>query len=89
MWAVTATPTIGSSLKTYRKLLLAFFLLILIVPPVVGDEPPKDGPHVEYYENGKKEAEGHWEDGKKEGLWTGCRPAGDDCLLPTELPLAE
>jgi hypothetical protein len=40
---VTATPTVGSSMKTYSKLLLAFFLLILIVPPVVADEPPGFG----------------------------------------------
>lgn len=39
----------------YSKLALAFLLLVLAVPPVVADGPPKDGPYVEYYENGQKE----------------------------------
>ena len=52
------------------KRLLAFLFLILIVPPVVADGPPKDGPHVEYYDNGQKEAEGHFKNGKYEGLNT-------------------
>ena len=43
----------------YSKLTLAFLFLILILPPVVADEPPKDGPYVEYYENGKKKLEVH------------------------------
>ena len=60
MWAVTATPTIGSSMKTYSKLLLAFFLLILIVPQVDADDRPENGPHIEYYENGHKKYEGHY-----------------------------
>ena len=33
-------------------------------------KPPENGPYVEYYENGKKKSEGHFKDGKKDGLWT-------------------
>jgi hypothetical protein len=58
-------------MKTYSKLLLAFLLLTLVVPPVVADEPPKDGPYVEYYENGKKKSEAHYKNGKEDGLGTG------------------
>ena len=54
-------------MKTYSRLTLAFLLLILIVPPVGADEPPKDGPHVEYWGKGKKQSEGHW----KNGGWDG------------------
>ena len=60
----------------YSKLALAFLLLILIVPPVVGDEPPKDGPHVEYYENGQKQYERHFKNGKLDGLSTGWHENG-------------
>ena len=57
-------------MKTYSRLLLAFLLLILVAPQVVGDEPPEDGPHVEYWDNGQKEWEGHLKDGKPDGLTT-------------------
>ena len=57
-------------MKTYSRLTLAFLLLILVVPQVGADEPPKDGPHVEYYENGKKKLEIHYKNGKLDGLWT-------------------
>ena len=57
-------------MKTYSKLLLALLLLILVVPQVAGDEPPKDGPHVEYWGNGKKRSEVHYKNGKQDGLWT-------------------
>ena len=53
-----------------RKLLLAFLFLTLVVPPVVGDEPPKNGPHIEYYENGQKMSEIHYKNDKRDGLWT-------------------
>jgi antitoxin component YwqK of YwqJK toxin-antitoxin module len=33
-------------------------------------KPPKDGLHVEYYENGQKKAEGHFKNGKQDGLTT-------------------
>ena len=35
-------------------------------------EAPKDGKHVEYvfYENGQKEGEVHFKNGKLDGLWT-------------------
>ena len=55
----------------YSKLLLAFLLLILIVPPVVADEPPKDGPYVEYYESGKKKSEAHYKDASEMALGLG------------------
>ena len=67
---MTATPTIGSSMKMYSKLLLAFLLLILVVPQVVVAKPPKNGPHVQYWGNGKKWTEKHYKNGKQEGLWT-------------------
>jgi len=70
VWAVTATPTIGSSMETYSKLLPALLLLILVVPQVVADEPPENGPYVEYYENGKKRSEAHYKNGKRDGLAT-------------------
>jgi len=35
VWAVTATPTIGSSMKLYSKILPALLLLILVVAFVV------------------------------------------------------
>ena len=57
-------------MTTYSRLTLAFLLLVLIVPQVRADEPPKDGPSVEYYENGNKKSESHYTDGKLEGLWT-------------------
>ena len=57
-------------MKTYSRLTLAFLLLSLVAPPVVGDEPPKNGPHIEYYENGQKMSEGHFKNGKKDGLDT-------------------
>ena len=52
----------------YSKLLLAFLLLILIGPPVVADGPPKDGPYVEYYDNGQKKSEAHYKNGRQEGV---------------------
>jgi len=42
-------------MKTYSKLLLAFLFLILVVSPV-GAERPENGKHVEYHDNGQKEA---------------------------------
>jgi antitoxin component YwqK of YwqJK toxin-antitoxin module len=32
--------------------------------------PPKNGPHVKYYENGKKKSEEHYKNGEKNGLAT-------------------
>ena len=60
----------GNSMKTYSRLTLAFLLLILVVPQVSADEPPKDGPYVEYHNNGKKWYEYQYKNGKKEGLET-------------------
>ena len=40
------------------------------MPQVGADEPPENGPYVEYYENGQKESETHYKDGRKEGLET-------------------
>ncbi len=60
---MTATPTIGSSMKTYSKLLPALLLLILVVPQV-GGEPPENGKHVEYHENGQKMSESNYKNGK-------------------------
>ena len=57
-------------MKTYSRLTLAFLLLILVVPQVGADDPPKDGKHVVYYKNGQKESEGHYKDGKLDGLLT-------------------
>ena len=54
-------------MKTYSKLLLAFLFLILIVPPVVADQPPEIVPHIEYYENGKKESETRYNNGRRDG----------------------
>ena len=34
------------------------------------EHPPKDGPVVEYYENGQKKIEGHYKNGEQDGLWT-------------------
>ena len=42
-------------MKTYSRLLLNFLLLILVVPQV-GAERPENGKHVEYHDNGQKEA---------------------------------
>jgi len=68
--AKTITSQQGSSMNTrYSKLLLAFLFLILVVQQVVG-ERPENGPYVEYYGNGQKELEGHYKNGKREGLWT-------------------
>jgi len=33
------------------------------------EEMIKDGLHTEYYENGQKEFEGYYKDGKEDGLW--------------------
>jgi antitoxin component YwqK of YwqJK toxin-antitoxin module len=57
-------------METYSRLVLAFLLLILVGPPVVAEGPPKDGPYVEYYDNGQKKSEWHYKDGKPDGLWT-------------------
>jgi len=40
--------TEGNSMNTYKKLTLASLLLILVVSQVGADEPPENGPHVEY-----------------------------------------
>ena len=66
----------GSSMKTYSRLLLAFLLLILVVPPVVADNPPKGKPRVRYYKNGNKQVESHWNNGKKDGMWTAWYESG-------------
>ncbi len=55
-------------MKTYSRLTLALLLLILVVPQVGAAEPPEDGPCVEYFENGRKYFEGHYKDGKLDGL---------------------
>jgi len=34
------------------------------------EHPPKDGPVVEYYENGKKKSEGNFKNSLQDGLWT-------------------
>ena len=47
----------------YSRLLLALLFFILFVPQVAGDEPPENGPYVEYHDNGKKAAEGHYKSG--------------------------
>ena len=57
-------------MKTYSRLTLIFLLLILFVPQVRADDPPEDGPYVEYYENGQKKLEAHYKDGEREGLAT-------------------
>jgi antitoxin component YwqK of YwqJK toxin-antitoxin module len=57
-------------MKTYSRLTLAFLLLILVVPQVIAEEPPENGPYVEYYENGKKKLESHYKDGLQDGLET-------------------
>ncbi len=54
----------GNSMKTYSRLTLAFLLLILVVPPVGSSAPPKDGPQVEYYFSGQKQAQLYYMDGK-------------------------
>ena len=72
MWAVTHAPAVGSFMKTrHSKLLPTLLLLILVVPQVRADEPPKNGKHVTYYENGQKAWENHYKNGKQEGLGTG------------------
>ena len=57
-------------MKTYSRLTLAFLLLILVAPQVVGDEPPENGKHVMYYDNGQKEYEAHYKNGLNHGLST-------------------
>ena len=57
-------------LKTNSRLTLAFLLLVLVRPQVGADEPPENGPYVEWDENGQKQAEGHFKHGNKDGLWT-------------------
>lgn len=57
-------------MKTYSKILPTLLLLILVVPPVDADEPPENGKHVTYYENGQKAWENHYKNGMKEGLGT-------------------
>ena len=52
-------------MKTYSRLTLAFLLLILVVPQVGADEPPENGPYVEYYDNGQKKLEGHYKNGEE------------------------
>ena len=69
----------GNSMKTYSRLTLASLLLILVVPQVGADEPPENGKHVEYYDNGQKEREAHYKNGKQDGLqtnWHEKRPEG-------------
>ena len=58
-------------MKTYSRLTLTFLLLILVVPQVVGDDPPENGKHVEYYEDGRKKSEANFKNGELEGLVTG------------------
>jgi hypothetical protein len=60
----------GSSMNTYSKLVLAFFLLVLVAPQVGADEPPENGKHVVYYDNGQKKYESHYKNGKLDGLRT-------------------
>jgi len=52
-------------MKTHSKLLPALLLLILVVPQVGADEPPENGKHVTYYENGQKAWENHYKNGKE------------------------
>ena len=40
------------------------------MPQVSADEPPENGKHVEYDENGKKTREAHYKDGMPDGLET-------------------
>jgi hypothetical protein len=65
-----ASLTEGNSMKTYSRLTLAFLLLILVVPQVGADEPPENGPYVEYYDDGKKRSEAHYKNGVPDGLGT-------------------
>jgi len=62
--------TWGNSMKTYSRLTLAFLLLILIVPQVRANEPPENGPHVKYYDNGQKWVERRFKNGDVDGLST-------------------
>lgn len=58
--------------KSYSKFALAFLGAIFAASHCAcnsSDEPPKDGPYVEYYDSGKKKLEGHFKDGKQVGLW--------------------
>jgi antitoxin component YwqK of YwqJK toxin-antitoxin module len=64
-------------MKTYSRLTIAFLLLILVVPQVGADEPPENGPYVEFYENGQKKVEATFKDGKPDGLWTEWYPDGE------------
>ena len=67
-------------MKTHSRLTLSFLLLILIVPQVGSSPPRKDGPHVEYYKNGKKACEEHYNYGKlvSASVW---KPDGTPCPL--------
>ena len=56
-------------MKTYSRLTLAFLILILFVPQVRADEPPENGPYVEYYDDGKKRSEAHYKNSEQDGLW--------------------
>tara|TARA_B100000959_G_C14842429_1_gene566630 strand:- start:673 stop:1035 length:363 start_codon:yes stop_codon:yes gene_type:complete len=64
----------GSSMaRGYSKLLLVVLSAMFTVSHFAcnsGDEPPKNGPYVEYYENGKKWSETHYKNGKRDGLET-------------------
>ncbi len=59
--------------RGYSKLLLVVLSAMFTVSHFAcnsGDEPPKNGPYVEYYENGKKWSETHYKNGKRDGLET-------------------
>ena len=59
--------------RGYSKLLLVALSAMFTVSHFAcnsGDEPPKNGPYVEYYENGKKWSETHYKNGKWDGLQT-------------------
>ena len=40
-----------------------------MVTQMGADDPPENGKHVEYYENGNKKSEAHYKNGKMDGFY--------------------
>ena len=60
-------------MKAHSRPLLLLLFAMLAVSPFgcnLSDGPPTDGTRVEYYENGQKEYEEHYKNGKQHGLET-------------------
>ena len=61
-YAKSAKNTEGSSMKKWKKTLLAFFVVVAAGCGL------QDGREVEYYETGQLKSETHYKNGKKDGI---------------------